>query len=155
MERLRIGVVGCGKISAAYFKGCREFPILDVVACADLVAERAAAQAAELNRGFVQRHQHARPLVRMKIAASLDGKTALASGESQWITGTDARADAHHMRAATAAILTGIGTVLRDDPRMTARLGGTLISNGDGADGGDGVVGGDVVGDGDADGDAN
>ena len=51
MERLRVGIVGCGKISAAYFKGCREFPILDVVACADLVAERAAAQAAEFGIG--------------------------------------------------------------------------------------------------------
>ena len=47
MEQLRVGIIGCGKISAAYFKGCREFPILDVVACADLVVERAAAQAAE------------------------------------------------------------------------------------------------------------
>ena len=62
-----------------------------------------------------------RPWVRMKMAASLDGRTALMSGESQWITGEDARADGHRWRARACAILTGIGTVRQDDPRLTVR----------------------------------
>ena len=62
-----------------------------------------------------------RPWVRMKIAASLDGRTALANGESQWITGEAARADGHRWRARACAILTGIGTVLQDDPQLTVR----------------------------------
>ena len=57
----------------------------------------------------------------MKVAASLDGRTALANGESQWITGDDARADGHRWRARACAILTGIGTVLQDDPQLTVR----------------------------------
>lgn len=90
-----------------------------------------AAAAAKLNRGFCARFAIGRPFVTLKMAASIDGKTALAGGESQWITGPDARRDAHKLRAASSAILTGVGTVLRDDPRMTARLGG----DGDGGDG--------------------
>lgn len=80
--------------------------------------------ALRLNRGFVSRTTRGIPWVTLKIASSLDGKTALASGESQWITAEAARHDAHRLRASSAAILTGIGTVLRDDPRMTARLDG-------------------------------
>jgi len=81
------------------------------------------AQAAQqLNRGFCARFTAGRPWVTLKMAASLDGKTALGSGESQWITGQAARRDAHKLRAASSAILTGAGTVLRDDPRMTARI---------------------------------
>lgn len=79
-------------------------------------------QALALNRGFVSRMVRGRPYVRAKIAASLDGKTALASGESQWITGPESRADVHRQRAAASVILTGSGTVLADDPQLTARL---------------------------------
>ena len=64
------------------------------------------------------------PWVTLKIAVSLDGKTAMASGESHWITAEAARRDAHKLRASSSAILTGVGTVLRDDPKMTARLVG-------------------------------
>lgn len=83
-----------------------------------------AAQAGELNPGFVSRMTRGLPWVRMKVAASLDGFTALADGTSQWITGEAAREDGHRWRARSCAILTGIGTVREDDPRMTARLAG-------------------------------
>lgn len=79
------------------------------------------AQAHELNLGFVYRMTCARPWVRLKMAASLDGKTALNNGVSQWITGEDARRDAHRLRARSCAVITGIGTVLADDPQMTVR----------------------------------
>jgi diaminohydroxyphosphoribosylaminopyrimidine deaminase/5-amino-6-(5-phosphoribosylamino)uracil reductase len=77
--------------------------------------------ASELNIGFVSRMTRGRPWVRVKLAASLDGRTALANGESQWITGPEARADGHAWRARACAILTGVGTVLQDDPQLTAR----------------------------------
>ncbi len=80
------------------------------------------AQAEALNPGFIQRMRQNRPFVRAKLAMSLDGRTAMASGESQWITGVAARYDAHRLRARSAAILTGIGTVLADDPSLNARL---------------------------------
>ncbi|MCW5238452.1 bifunctional diaminohydroxyphosphoribosylaminopyrimidine deaminase/5-amino-6-(5-phosphoribosylamino)uracil reductase RibD [Verminephrobacter eiseniae] len=80
------------------------------------------AQAArELNVGFFSRMLRHRPWVRMKLAASLDGVTALADGSSQWITGPAARADGHAWRARACALLTGIGTVLADDPRLDVR----------------------------------
>jgi diaminohydroxyphosphoribosylaminopyrimidine deaminase/5-amino-6-(5-phosphoribosylamino)uracil reductase len=75
----------------------------------------------ELNLGFVSRVTRGRPWVRVKVAASLDGRTALANGESRWITGEAARADGHHWRARACAVLTGIGTVLQDDPRLDVR----------------------------------
>jgi diaminohydroxyphosphoribosylaminopyrimidine deaminase/5-amino-6-(5-phosphoribosylamino)uracil reductase len=78
-------------------------------------------EARELNIGFFSRVQRGRPWVRLKIAATLDGRSALASGASQWITGPDARRDAHHWRARACAILTGIGTVTADDPQLTVR----------------------------------
>ena len=78
-------------------------------------------EATELNIGFVSRMTRGRPWVRMKIAATLDGRTALADGRSQWITGPDARRDGHRWRARACAILTGIGTVKADDPRLTVR----------------------------------
>ena len=81
-----------------------------------------AAQAAELNPGFLQRMRSGRPWVRVKLAMSLDGRTALANGASQWITGPAAREDVQHWRARSSAILTGIGTVLADDPRLDVRL---------------------------------
>ena len=79
------------------------------------------AQARELNRGFVKRMQDGRPWVTVKIAASLDGATAMASGESQWITGPAARADVQRLRAESGAVMTGVGTVIADDPRLTVR----------------------------------
>ena len=78
-------------------------------------------QARELNAGFISRMTRQRPFVRSKIAASLDGRTALANGESKWITGEAARSDVQHWRAQSCAILTGIGTVLADNPQMTVR----------------------------------
>jgi diaminohydroxyphosphoribosylaminopyrimidine deaminase/5-amino-6-(5-phosphoribosylamino)uracil reductase len=78
-------------------------------------------EASELNVGFVSRMTRGRPWVRMKIAATLDGRTALADGTSQWITGPEARKDGHRWRARACAILTGIGTVKADDPRLTVR----------------------------------
>jgi diaminohydroxyphosphoribosylaminopyrimidine deaminase/5-amino-6-(5-phosphoribosylamino)uracil reductase len=77
--------------------------------------------ARELNIGFVSRMTRGRPWVRLKVAATLDARTALASGESQWITGEEARRDGHRWRARACAILTGIGTVKDDDPRLTVR----------------------------------
>jgi diaminohydroxyphosphoribosylaminopyrimidine deaminase/5-amino-6-(5-phosphoribosylamino)uracil reductase len=79
------------------------------------------AEAERLNPGFLTRMRHGRPQVRVKLAASLDGRTALASGESKWITGDAARADVQRLRARSSAILTGIGTVLADDPSLTVR----------------------------------
>lgn len=78
-------------------------------------------EAGELNIGFVSRMTRGRPWVRMKTAASLDGRTALPSGESQWITGDAARLDGHAWRARACAILTGIGTVREDNPQLTVR----------------------------------
>ena len=81
-----------------------------------------AAEATEMNIGFFSRMTRGRPWVRMKIAASLDGRTALFSGVSQWITSTAARADGHAWRARACAILTGIGTIAADNPQMNVRL---------------------------------
>lgn len=80
-----------------------------------------AAAAQDLNPGFISRMTRGRPWVRLKTASSLDGKTALANGVSQWITGPAARADVQVLRARACAVLTGIGTVLADDPQMTVR----------------------------------
>lgn len=81
----------------------------------------AAVEARELNIGFLSRMSRQRPWVRVKMAASLDGRTALPDGQSQWITGAAARADGHAWRARATAVLTGIGTVLADNPRMDVR----------------------------------
>lgn len=80
------------------------------------------AQAEALNPGFINRMSQGRPYVRGKLAMSLDGRTAMASGESQWITGTEARQDVQRLRARSSAIVTGIGTVLADAPSLTARV---------------------------------
>ncbi|NEV62473.1 bifunctional diaminohydroxyphosphoribosylaminopyrimidine deaminase/5-amino-6-(5-phosphoribosylamino)uracil reductase RibD [Thiorhodococcus minor] len=80
------------------------------------------AEARALNPGFVKRMAQGRPYVRCKLAASLDGRTAMASGESQWISSEAARRDVHRLRARSSAILTGIGTVLADDPSLNVRL---------------------------------
>ena len=79
------------------------------------------ADARELNIGFISRMTRGLPWVRLKVAASLDGKTALANGQSQWITGSEARKDGHAYRARACAILTGIGTVLEDNPQLNVR----------------------------------
>ena len=79
------------------------------------------AQAEYINRGYLSRMRFGRPFVRMKMAASIDGATAMRDGQSQWITGKDARADVQRLRAESGAILTGIGTVLADDPSLTVR----------------------------------
>jgi diaminohydroxyphosphoribosylaminopyrimidine deaminase/5-amino-6-(5-phosphoribosylamino)uracil reductase len=79
-------------------------------------------EARRLNAGFISRVTRARPYVRSKLAASLDGATAMSSGESQWITSETSRADVQRLRARSSAILTGIGTVLHDDPRLSVRL---------------------------------
>src|SRR5690606_39025889 len=81
------------------------------------------AQARLLNRGFISRLERGRPWLRVKLATSLDGRSALASGDSKWISGEPARADVHRWRARAGALLTGAGTVLVDDPHLTVRLG--------------------------------
>lgn len=80
--------------------------------------------ARELNIGFMSRMERGRPWVRLKLGASLDGRTALAGGASRWITGAAARADVQRLRARASAILTGVGTILADDPRLDVRLPG-------------------------------
>ena len=86
-----------------------------------------AMQARELNRGFLSRVERGRPWVRVKLAASLDGRTAMADGSSKWITGPAAREDVQHWRARAGAILTGADTVLADDPMLTVRLPGVDV----------------------------
>ena len=90
----------------------------------EVVTGICAKQAAELNAGFFMRVREGRPLVTLKIAQSLDGKTATATGESKWITGEAARTYGHLLRARFDAILIGIGTALADDPQLTCRLPG-------------------------------
>jgi len=80
-----------------------------------------ASEATELNAGFFSRMQRGRPRVVCKMAMSLDGRTAMASGESKWITGEAARADVQRLRARCCAVVTGVGTVLADDPRLDVR----------------------------------
>jgi diaminohydroxyphosphoribosylaminopyrimidine deaminase/5-amino-6-(5-phosphoribosylamino)uracil reductase len=95
-------------------RGLREAGIeVNVGVCADL--------ALELNPGFVSRMTRGLPYVWMKAAVSLDGRTALNNGVSQWITGPEARADGHHWRARSCVVLTGIGTVRADNPKMNVR----------------------------------
>ena len=83
------------------------------------------AEAEEVNAGYLMRRRQGRPFVRVKIGMSLDGRTALADGASKWITGEAAREDVQQWRARSAAVLTGVGTVLADDPRLDVRLPGT------------------------------
>jgi diaminohydroxyphosphoribosylaminopyrimidine deaminase / 5-amino-6-(5-phosphoribosylamino)uracil reductase len=80
------------------------------------------AEAVDLNIGYMKRRTYGRPWVRLKLAMSLDGRTALANGASQWITGEASRNDVQHWRARSSAVLTGVGTVLADDPRLDVRL---------------------------------
>lgn len=83
-----------------------------------------ATDAERLNRGFLKRHRDGRPWFTVKFAASLDGRTALANGASKWISGEAARAEVQRLRARSSAVVTGIGTVLADDPRLNVRLEG-------------------------------
>jgi len=80
------------------------------------------AEAVDLNIGYMKRRTYGRPWVRLKLAMSLDGRTALANGASQWITGEASRNDVQHWRARSSAVMTGVGTVLADDPRLDVRL---------------------------------
>ncbi len=90
---------------------------LDVsVGCLEQQAER-------LNNGYLHRMKTGRPLVILKMAMTLDGKTATAAGESRWITGPEARRHAHHLRGQVDAIMVGVNTALADDPQLTVRLG--------------------------------
>lgn len=91
---------------------------IEVVMGDDTVAQAAR----ELNLGYFHRLAHQRPWVRLKTAMSIDGRTALPDGRSQWITGEEARCDGHRWRRRAGAVLTGIGTVLGDDPRLDVRL---------------------------------
>ena len=85
------------------------------------------AQAEQLNPGFIKRMRQGMPYVRCKLAMSLDGRTAMASGESKWISSADSRRDVHRTRAGSSAIMTGVGTVLADDPSMDIRLDGAEL----------------------------
>ena len=98
-------------------RGLAQLQAADVAVDVGLMAD----EAHELNIGFVSRMTRKRPWVRLKAAASLDGKTALQNGESQWITGPQARQDGHCWRARACAILSGIGTVRKDDPQLNVR----------------------------------
>ena len=86
-----------------------------------------AQEAREINLGFLSRMVRGGPWVRLKVASSLDGRTALDNGQSQWITGQAARADGHAWRARASAVLTGIGTVLDDDPRLDVREAAAVV----------------------------
>lgn len=98
-------------------RGLAQLAAAGIAAQCGLMAE----QARELNPGFVSRMTRGRPWLRLKLAASLDGKTALSNGVSQWITGAPARLDGHRWRARACAIVSGIGTVHGDDPRLNVR----------------------------------
>ncbi len=98
-------------------QGVRHIQSVGIEVCTGLLEQ----QANYLNAGFVKRMSQKLPLVRSKIAASLDGKTALGNGESQWITNPAARADVQRWRARSCAILTGVGTVLKDNPSLLVR----------------------------------
>ncbi len=98
--------------------GLRSLQAAGIATASGLLASEARA----LNVGFIQRMEHNRPFVRLKMAMSLDGRTAMASGESVWITGEAARRDVQFLRAQAGAVLTGIGTVLADNPSLNVRL---------------------------------
>ena len=101
-------------------KGFAKLQAVGMATASGLLEEQARA----LNPGFISRMTRSRPWVRSKLAVSLDGRSALAGGESKWISGEAAREDAQHWRARSSAILTGSGTVLADDPALTVRLPG-------------------------------
>ncbi len=98
-------------------KGIERLRAAGIEVASGLMAE----ETERVNPGFLMRMRQQRPYVRIKMAQSLDGRTAMASGESQWITGAAARRDVQHLRARSSAILTGVGTVLADDPSLNVR----------------------------------
>ncbi len=98
-------------------KGCARLKAAGIAVDSGLMA----AEAALAHRAFFSRVQRGRPWLTLKVATSLDGKTALANGASRWITGAAARRDVHRMRAEACAVMTGIGTALADDPQLTVR----------------------------------
>jgi len=98
-------------------KGLERLRAAGIAVDANVLAD----EASEINRGFLARMTRARPWVTVKVGMSLDGRSALADGSSQWITGPEARADVQALRARASAIVTGIGTVLADDPSLTVR----------------------------------
>lgn len=85
-------------------------------------------QAQQLNLGFIRKMEEQLPFVRIKMASSLDGRTAMQNGESQWITGPESREEVHKMRARSGAVIMGIGTVLADDPSMNVRLSDEVLA---------------------------
>lgn len=99
-------------------KGLRKLEAAGIHVICGVLAQ----EAREMNLGFLSRIERGRPWVRMKVAASLDGKTALSNGESQWITSEKAREDGHRWRMRADAVMTGIGTVIRDNPTLNVRL---------------------------------
>ena len=86
-------------------------------------------EARSVNSGYFKRREHGLPFVRLKLAMSLDGRTALASGESKWITGIESRSDVQKLRASASAVITGINTVLQDDPFLSVRTAELAISD--------------------------
>ena len=117
VERVVIGAVDPNPLVAG--NGIARIRAAGISITSGLMAD----ESRRLNCGFFSRMERKRPWVRLKLAASLDGRTALASGESKWITSSAARDDVQRYRARADCILTGIGTVLADDPRMTVRTG--------------------------------
>ncbi len=103
------------EVSGAGIKALREAGL-------EVICGLMEAEALDLNPGFISRMEQQRPWIVSKLAMGLDGRTALASGESQWISSTESRADVHRLRAQVCAIITGSGTVIADNPRMTVRL---------------------------------
>lgn len=101
-------------------RGLEELQMAGVEVAIGLLAREARA----LNRGFLMRHTRGRPWFTLKVAMSLDGRTALANGDSRWISGEPARREVQYLRAASSAIVSGIGTILADNPRLTVRLDG-------------------------------
>jgi len=93
----------------------------------DVAGDATAQRCRELNIGFFARMTRGRPWLRLKVACSLDGRVALANGRSQWITGPEARADGHRWRKRAGAVMTGVGTVIADDPRLDVRLVPTTL----------------------------
>jgi len=117
---------GVGRVVAAHVdpnprvagQGLAQLQAAGIITASGLLA----GPAESLNRGFIKRMRHGRPWVTVKLAQSLDGRTALDSGESRWITSAAARRDVHRLRARSCAIVTGLGTLLADDPALTVRL---------------------------------
>ncbi|SRR5690606_9344022 len=110
-------VIACEDRMQSHGEGLARLRAAGIQVDAGLMAQAAR----ELNRGFLSRVERGRPWVRIKLGASLDGRTALADGRSQWITGSAARADVMHWRARSSALLTGSGTVRADNPSLTVR----------------------------------